>query len=168
MGKWYILIIAMFLSACTKNDTEQEYTIINIEKQYPYVYETYSIKDVDSKMYELFTPTIYLINSIDTLLNNPLYIYSPKSLKEELIKCDFNNNTLVFTSCINLQEVDKIEHQLHYNNYYLEYEYIQKLYSKSWKDNIENIHFILTSFSIKKIPEDTQISFSRSFNIIEK
>lgn len=166
MKKWYILIIAVFLSACNKDETEQEYTKINIEKQYPYVYETYSIKDIDSIVYKLFTPTICLINSIDTLLKNPLYAYSPKSLKEELIKCDFNNNTLVLTSCSNLQEVDKIEHQLHYNNYFLEYEYTLKLYSKSWKENIENIHFILTAFTIKKIPEDTQISFSRSFNII--
>lgn len=166
MKKWHILIIAVFLTACNKNEAEQEYTPIKIEKQYPYVYETYSIKDLDPNIYELFTPTICLINSIDTLLKNPLYIYSPQSLKEDIIKCDFNNNTLVLTSCSNLQEVDKLEYQLYYNNYYLEYEYILKLYSKSWKEDIESIHFILTAFTIKKIPEDTQISFSRSLNTI--
>lgn len=161
MKHCFFLIFIILFSACEKNDEKQKYSVINIKENYPYVYEKHIIGDIPPTISELFSPTIYLINSIEALQENPLFNYCPNVLKEQLVNCNFEYNTLILTSCANLQEVTKLEYQLYFDNYFSEYEYIQTFYSNSLEEEVECVYLIITSFTIQKIPEDTEVSFSR-------
>lgn len=162
MKSWYLFIVVFLLLACNDNDEEKEYTVINIEKSYHYEYESHLTENVDSVYFEQFKQKIYLINSSTQFKKNPLYNYCSDALKENLIKSDFDNYTLILASSSFIQEVTDIKYSLRYNNYNSEYEYFQTNYSKPLVEPVEYLYFVLNTFYVKKLPDDVKIIFIRS------
>lgn len=154
--------------SCNDVREEEEYKIVNIEKNYPYLNEKHSTSNISPYIQDLFKQKSFLINSLTQLNDNPLFNYCPEVLKEELIKCDFDQFSLIISASSTLNEVVELEGTLLFNNYNLDYEYNQTFYSKPLIEPIENIYFILNAFSIKKIPDNSSISFSKSMLILNK
>lgn len=168
MKQYYLFIFIIFFMGCKEEQKEQEYQVINIEKSYPYSTENHSTTNIAPHILDLFKQKVYLINSLTQLNNNPLFNYCPETLKEELIKCDFNQYSLIIASSSTLNEVVDLKGTMLFNNYNLDYEYNQAFYSKPLVEPISNIYFVLNAFSVKKIPDTSKISFSKSMLIVNK
>jgi len=166
MKKWYLFAVLVIFIGCNDEENEQEFREISIEKSYPYIYEKHSMNDVEANVFELFNQKIFLINSITELNKNPLFIYSPNILKEELSKCDFDKYSLVITSSSAIHEIVYLKYNFYYNNFYSEYEYNQTYYSKSLEEPIENIYLLINAFSVRKIPTDSKLVFTKASIII--
>lgn len=167
MKQWYLWFFIFFFIGCDNNEIEQDYQAINIEKNYPYLYERHLVKDVDAKTFELFNQKIFLINSIAQLDENPLLNRCADIHKEEFSKCNFDKYTLIMASSSTLNEVIGMDCRLRYNTIFSCFEYDQTLYSKPLVEPIENILFILNVILVKKIPGNSTVSFTKNITIID-
>ena len=164
MKNWCLFVVLFLFIGCNDEEKEQEFKRINIEKYYPYIYEKYSVDSIDSSTVELLKVQICLINSIAQLNENPLFIYSPDVLKEELSKCDFDKHSLIITPpSITLNEVTDLKCNFYYNNYSGAYRCSQTLFVKSTgssvEEDIEYIYLVINAFAVRKIPDESELTF---------
>lgn len=167
MKNWYLLILVFSLFSCSNNENnEPEYKTIGIEKSYPYLYEKYSIDSVDRNTVDLFKQKIHLANSLNQLKESQLFNYCPDILKEEFVKCDFENYTLILTSSSTLNEIVDLKYTFSLKIYSSEYQYFQTSYSRPLVKPVEYIYFVLNAFVVKKIPDDAKIIFLKSLTTV--
>ena len=168
MKNWYLFIVLFIFIGCNDEEKEQELKEVSIKKHYPYVCEKHSVDSIDSSVVELFKTQICLINSITQLNENPLFIYSPDILKEELSKCDFDKYTLIITPpSFTLNEVTDIKCNFYYNNHSGIYECYRTVFLKSAESSmdIEYIYFVINAFAVGKIPDESKLTFTQGSTV---
>lgn len=157
----YLLLMFIFAITGCNDENESDFQEIQIEKYFPYYYETESINNTDNKKTELFHHKILLINSLNQLNENPLFDYCSESFKENLVGCDFDRYALILTTTITFNPVFELECDFRYYKSLSEYECNKILYIKNTSTfPPENIYFVANAFLVKKIPDNSNLSLT--------
>lgn len=161
MKKLYTLLFIVLLATGCKDNDDSEVKAISIENLFPQYSETEDYTTVDRDKVDLFGNKIMLINSTNQLKEKAIYHYYPTAVKTELENIDFNTYSLIMVTNTKFQIADSIQLSLTYYASSSMYSCVETFYVN--RDNTQSankIHFLINSFTIKKIPDNSDVFLS--------